>query len=41
MGGPSAPRTVEEGVAGIITAATLPEGGPHGQFLRDGTHIPW
>jgi NAD(P)-dependent dehydrogenase (short-subunit alcohol dehydrogenase family) len=41
MGGPSAPRTIEEGVAGIITAATLPEGGPHGQFLKDGASIPW
>ena len=41
MGGPSAPRTIEEGVAGIIAAATLPTGGPHGQFLKDGTPIPW
>ena len=41
MGGPSAPRTIEEGTEGIITAATLPTGGPHGQFLKDGAPIPW
>lgn len=41
MGGPSAPRTIDEGAEGIITAATLPAGGPHGQFLKDGTPIPW
>jgi NAD(P)-dependent dehydrogenase (short-subunit alcohol dehydrogenase family) len=41
MGGPNAPRTIEEGVEGIITAATLPAGGHHGQFLRDGAPIPW
>lgn len=41
MGGPNAPRTVEEGAEGIVTAATLPAGGPHAQFLRDGAPIPW
>jgi NAD(P)-dependent dehydrogenase (short-subunit alcohol dehydrogenase family) len=41
MGGPSAPRSVEEGVAGIVWAATLPAGGPNGGFFRDGKPLPW
>jgi NAD(P)-dependent dehydrogenase (short-subunit alcohol dehydrogenase family) len=36
MGGPNATRPVEEGVAGIIWAATLPSDGPTGGFFRDG-----
>jgi len=41
MGGPAAPRTVEEGAAGIVWAATLPADGPTGGFFRDGRPIPW
>jgi NAD(P)-dependent dehydrogenase (short-subunit alcohol dehydrogenase family) len=41
MGGSEAPRGVEEGAAGIVWAATLPEGGPTGGFFRDGQPIPW
>jgi NAD(P)-dependent dehydrogenase (short-subunit alcohol dehydrogenase family) len=41
MGGGAAPRTVEEGVAGIVWAATLPPDGPSGGFFRDGRPIPW
>jgi NAD(P)-dependent dehydrogenase (short-subunit alcohol dehydrogenase family) len=41
MGGPSATRTVEEGAAGIVWAATLPPDGPTGGFFRDGLPIPW
>jgi NAD(P)-dependent dehydrogenase (short-subunit alcohol dehydrogenase family) len=41
MGGPGAPRSVEEGAAGIVWAATLPPGGPTGGFFRDGHPIPW
>lgn len=41
MGGPSAERTVEEGAAGIVWAATLPDDGPTGGFFRDGQPIPW
>ena len=41
MGGPSATRSVDEGIAGIVWAATLPEGGPSGGFFRDGLPIPW
>jgi len=37
MGGAGAPRSVEEGAAGIVWAATLPTGG----FFRDGKPLPW
>jgi len=41
MGGASASRTIEEGAAGIVWAATLEDGGPSGGFFRDGAPIPW
>ncbi len=41
MGGPDADRSIEEGIRGIIWAATLPEGGPNGGFFRDGERIAW
>lgn len=41
MGGPQAPRTVEEGAAGVVWAALLPDDGPTGGFFRDGGPLPW
>jgi NAD(P)-dependent dehydrogenase (short-subunit alcohol dehydrogenase family) len=41
MGGAGAPRSVEEGAAGILWAATLPQNGPTGGFFRDGKPLPW
>jgi NAD(P)-dependent dehydrogenase (short-subunit alcohol dehydrogenase family) len=41
MGGAGAPRTVEEGAAGIVWAATLPPDAPTGRFFKDGRPIPW
>ena len=41
MGGAGAPRSVSEGAAGIIWAATLPDDGPTGGFFRDGKPLPW
>jgi NAD(P)-dependent dehydrogenase (short-subunit alcohol dehydrogenase family) len=41
MGGAGAPRSVREGAAGIIWAATLPDNGPTGGFFRDGKPLPW
>ncbi|TVQ90775.1 MAG: SDR family NAD(P)-dependent oxidoreductase [Chromatiaceae bacterium] len=41
MGGPDAPLTLEQGVQGIVWAATLPDDGPSGGFFRDGKPIPW
>ncbi|MGE0847708.1 MAG: hypothetical protein AB7L41_15685 [Flavobacteriaceae bacterium] len=41
MGGPDAPRSVEEAVAGIVWAATLPDDGPNGGFFRDGETVAW
>ncbi|MCX7807731.1 MAG: SDR family NAD(P)-dependent oxidoreductase [Deltaproteobacteria bacterium] len=41
MGGAGASRSVHEGAAGIVWAATLPPNGPTGGFFRDGHPIPW
>ena len=41
MGGPSAPRTVEEGAASVMWAVTLPDDGPTGGFFRDGEPLAW
>jgi NAD(P)-dependent dehydrogenase (short-subunit alcohol dehydrogenase family) len=41
LGGPMATRSAEEGAAGIVWAAMLPDGGPTGGFFRDGEPIPW
>jgi len=41
MGGRDAPRTVEEGAAGVVWAATLPDTGPTGGFFHDGEPLPW
>jgi NAD(P)-dependent dehydrogenase (short-subunit alcohol dehydrogenase family) len=40
MGGPGG-RPLTEGAAGIVWAATLPDGGPTGGFFRDGRRIDW
>jgi len=41
MGGPSAPRSVEEGADTAVWLATLPDDGPTGGFFRDREPIPW
>lgn len=41
MGGPGANRELAEGVAGILWAAVLPDGGPTGGFFRDGKPLDW
>ena len=41
MGGPNAPRTVEQGADTITWLATLPEGGQTGEFFRDRQLINW
>ena len=40
MGGAGG-RPVGDGAAGIVWAATLPDGGPTGGFFRDGKPLPW
>jgi NAD(P)-dependent dehydrogenase (short-subunit alcohol dehydrogenase family) len=40
MGGAGG-RPVEDGAAGIVWAATLPDDGPSGGFFRDGKPLPW
>lgn len=41
MGGSGANRTIPEGAAGIVWAATLADNGPNGGFFRDGRPIAW
>lgn len=41
MGGPNATRNIDEGIAGIVWAATLDQHGPNGGFFRDGKAITW
>jgi NAD(P)-dependent dehydrogenase (short-subunit alcohol dehydrogenase family) len=41
MGGPAAPRSVEEGADTAVWLATLPDDGPTGGFFRDRRPIPW
>ena len=41
MGGPSAPRSVEQGADTIVWLATLPDTGPTGGFFEDRRKIEW
>lgn len=41
MGGAGAPRSVEEGAASVVWAATLAPDAPSGGFFLDGRPIPW
>ena len=41
MGGPSAPRSPQQGADTIVWLATLPKGGPSGGFFRDRRAIEW
>ncbi|HEX4438486.1 MAG TPA: SDR family NAD(P)-dependent oxidoreductase [Thermoanaerobaculia bacterium] len=41
MGGPGAPRGVEQGADTIVWLATLPASGPTGGFFRDRKPIAW
>jgi NAD(P)-dependent dehydrogenase (short-subunit alcohol dehydrogenase family) len=41
MGGPGAPRSVEEGADTAVWLATLPDDGPSGGFFRNRRPIPW
>jgi NAD(P)-dependent dehydrogenase (short-subunit alcohol dehydrogenase family) len=41
MGGPSAPRSLEQGADTIVWLATLPDNGPTGGFFRDRKAIEW
>ena len=41
MGGPSAPRSVEQGADTIVWLATLPANGPTGGFFNDRKPVRW
>jgi len=41
MGGPAAPRSVDEGAESILWATEIPPDGPSGGFFRDGEPAAW
>ncbi|HEY4884994.1 MAG TPA: SDR family oxidoreductase [Myxococcales bacterium] len=41
MGGPGAPRSIEQGAASVLWACRIPPDGPTGGLFRDGRAIPW
>ena len=41
MGGPGAPRSIEQGAASVLWACRIPPDGPTGGLFRDGRGIPW
>jgi len=41
MGGPGAPRSIEEGAASVLWGARIPANGPTGGLFRDGRPIDW
>lgn len=41
MGGEGAPRTIAQGVASILFAVDVSDGGPSGGFFRDGKMLAW
>jgi NAD(P)-dependent dehydrogenase (short-subunit alcohol dehydrogenase family) len=41
MGGPGAPRSIEEGAASVLWACRIRPGGPTGGWFRDGRPVPW
>jgi NAD(P)-dependent dehydrogenase (short-subunit alcohol dehydrogenase family) len=41
MGGPGAPRSVEQGADTAVWLATLADNGPSGGYFRDRKQIPW
>jgi NAD(P)-dependent dehydrogenase (short-subunit alcohol dehydrogenase family) len=41
MGGPGAPRSIEQGAETIVWLATLPKGGPQGGYFRDRQPLEW
>ena len=41
MGGPGAPRSVEQGAETAVWLAMLPDDGPTGKLFRDKKPIPW
>ena len=41
MGGPDAPRSIEQGCASILWGVDLPDAGPNGGFFQDGAALPW
>jgi NAD(P)-dependent dehydrogenase (short-subunit alcohol dehydrogenase family) len=41
MGGPGAPRSLEQGAESVLWAVRIPDEGPTGGFFSDGEPVPW
>jgi len=41
MGGPGAPRSIDQGAASVLWACRIPPDGPTGGLFRDGSAIAW
>ena len=41
MGGPEAPRDIEQGAASLLWGVDLPDDGPTGLYFQDGKPLPW
>ena len=41
MGGPEAPRSIEQGCASILWGVDIGDDGPNGGFFQDGEPLPW
>jgi NAD(P)-dependent dehydrogenase (short-subunit alcohol dehydrogenase family) len=41
MGGPTAPRSIEQGRDSILWGVDLPDDGPSGGYFQDGAPLPW
>jgi NAD(P)-dependent dehydrogenase (short-subunit alcohol dehydrogenase family) len=41
MGGPGAPRSLDQGAESVLWAVWIPDDGPTGGFFSDGEPVPW
>jgi NAD(P)-dependent dehydrogenase (short-subunit alcohol dehydrogenase family) len=41
MGGPEAPRSIEQGAASLLFGVDLPDDGPTGGYFQDRAPLPW
>jgi NAD(P)-dependent dehydrogenase (short-subunit alcohol dehydrogenase family) len=41
MGGPGAPRSLDQGAESVLWAVWIPDDGPTGWFFSDGEPVPW
>lgn len=41
MGGPDAPRSIDQGARSLLFGVDLPDDGPTGGYFQDGAPLPW